>query len=98
LSTHALYTTPDSLSLQDKPQWVFLLILGSRLASVSNLAIWRYCQPADISAYLHNDHDHEPAVGIATGILAAVCGLGDPVLWGTVAFLLNYVPVWVQPA
>jgi len=32
-------------------------------------------------------------VGIATGILAAVCGLGDPVLWGTVAFLLNYVPV-----
>src|ERR1019366_3606925 len=21
------------------------------------------------------------------------CGLGDPLLWGTVAFLLNYVPI-----
>jgi predicted PurR-regulated permease PerM len=33
------------------------------------------------------------AVGVATGILAAVFGLGDPVLWGTVACLLNYVPI-----
>ena len=32
-------------------------------------------------------------VGLATGIVAAACGLGDPVLWGTVAFLLNYVPI-----
>jgi predicted PurR-regulated permease PerM len=22
-----------------------------------------------------------------------LCGLGDPVLWGAVAFLLNYVPI-----
>jgi len=33
------------------------------------------------------------AVGMATGTIAAFCGLGDPVLWGTVAFLLNYVPI-----
>jgi predicted PurR-regulated permease PerM len=48
---------------------------------------------ADISAYLITITIMNLAVGIATGILAAVCGLGDPVLWGTVAFLLNYVPV-----
>jgi predicted PurR-regulated permease PerM len=48
---------------------------------------------ADISAYLVTITIMNLAVGIATGILAAVCGLGDPVLWGTVAFLLNYVPV-----
>jgi predicted PurR-regulated permease PerM len=23
----------------------------------------------------------------------ALCGMGDPVLWGTVAFLLNYMPI-----
>jgi predicted PurR-regulated permease PerM len=48
---------------------------------------------ADISAYLVTITTMNVAVGVATGILAAVCGLGDPVLWGTVAFLLNYVPI-----
>jgi predicted PurR-regulated permease PerM len=48
---------------------------------------------ADISAYLITITIMNLVTGIATGILAAVCGLGDPVLWGTVAFLLNYVPV-----
>ena len=48
---------------------------------------------ADISAYLVTITLMNVAVGVATGTLAAVCGLGDPVLWGTVAFLLNYVPI-----
>jgi predicted PurR-regulated permease PerM len=29
------------------------------------------------------------AVGVTTGAVMALCGVGDPVLWGTVAFLLN---------
>jgi predicted PurR-regulated permease PerM len=33
------------------------------------------------------------AVGIATGIATYFCGLGDPILWGSAAFLLNYVPI-----
>jgi predicted PurR-regulated permease PerM len=33
------------------------------------------------------------AVGIATAIVTLFTGLGDPILWGTVAFLLNYVPI-----
>jgi predicted PurR-regulated permease PerM len=33
------------------------------------------------------------AVGILTGLAASLCGLGDPLLWGSVAFLLNYVPI-----
>lgn len=48
---------------------------------------------ADISAYLMTITIINLAVGVATATLAAVCGLGDPVLWGTVAFLLNYVPI-----
>jgi predicted PurR-regulated permease PerM len=47
---------------------------------------------ADISAYLITITIMNVAVGVAVGILAAACGLGDPVLWGTFAFLLNYVP------
>jgi len=31
------------------------------------------------------------AVGIATGIATYLCGLADPILWGSLAFLLNYV-------
>jgi predicted PurR-regulated permease PerM len=32
-------------------------------------------------------------VGVATGAVMAFCGVGDPLLWGTVAFLLNYIPI-----
>jgi hypothetical protein len=33
------------------------------------------------------------AVGVATGAVMAFCGVGDPLLWGTVAFLLKYIPI-----
>jgi predicted PurR-regulated permease PerM len=48
---------------------------------------------ADISAYLVTITVMNLAVGAATGTVAAACGVGDPVLWGTVAFMLNYVPI-----
>jgi predicted PurR-regulated permease PerM len=32
-------------------------------------------------------------VGIAAGLAMWACGLGDPILWGATAFLLNYVPI-----
>ena len=48
---------------------------------------------ADISAYLATITLMNLGVGVATGIVTAACGVGDPVLWGTVAFLLNYVPI-----
>jgi predicted PurR-regulated permease PerM len=48
---------------------------------------------SDISAYLMTITLMNLAVGIATGAAAALCGLGDPILWGSVAFLLNYVPI-----
>jgi predicted PurR-regulated permease PerM len=47
----------------------------------------------DISAYLATITVMNTLVGIATGITMWLCGLGDPLLWGTIAFLLNYVPV-----
>jgi predicted PurR-regulated permease PerM len=48
---------------------------------------------ADISAYLATITLMNAGVGVATGIVAAACGLGDPVLWAAIAFLLNYVPI-----
>jgi predicted PurR-regulated permease PerM len=48
---------------------------------------------SDIAAYLTTITVMNIAVGAATGTVAAFCGLGDPVLWGTVAFFLNYVPI-----
>jgi predicted PurR-regulated permease PerM len=47
----------------------------------------------DISAYLVTITIMNAAVGLATALAMWLCGLGDPVLWGAVAFLLNYIPV-----
>ena len=48
---------------------------------------------SDISAYLITITIMNGAVGAVTGIIMWLTGLGDPILWGTVAFLLNYVPI-----
>ena len=47
----------------------------------------------DISAYLITITIMNAAVGLATALAMWLCGLGDPVLWGAVAFLLNYIPI-----
>ena len=54
--------------------------------------IWQQIEH-DISAYLLTITVMNAAVGIATAMVAWLCGLGDPLLWGTVAFLLNYIPI-----
>jgi predicted PurR-regulated permease PerM len=45
----------------------------------------------NISAYLVTISLMNAAVGLATGIATYLCGLADPILWGTLAFVLNYV-------
>jgi predicted PurR-regulated permease PerM len=47
----------------------------------------------DISAYLVTITVMNAAVGIATAVAMYLCGLGDPLLWGATAFLLNYIPI-----
>jgi predicted PurR-regulated permease PerM len=47
----------------------------------------------DISAYLVTITILNAAVGIAVALAMWLTGVGDPILWGTVAFLLNYVPI-----
>jgi predicted PurR-regulated permease PerM len=48
---------------------------------------------SNISSYLATISLMNLGVGILTGIAAHFCGLSDPILWGTVAFLLNFVPI-----
>jgi predicted PurR-regulated permease PerM len=47
----------------------------------------------DISAYLLTITLMNALVGAATALIMWSTGVGDPVLWGTVAFILNYVPI-----
>ena len=47
----------------------------------------------DISAYLITVTITNAAVGLATALVMWLCGLGDPILWGAIAFLFNYVPI-----
>jgi predicted PurR-regulated permease PerM len=48
---------------------------------------------SDISVYLLTIISMNLAVGIAVGFAAWLCGVGDPLLWGTLAFILNFVPI-----
>jgi predicted PurR-regulated permease PerM len=47
----------------------------------------------DISAYLVTVTIMNACVGLATTLVMWLCGVGDPILWGAVAFLLNYIPI-----
>jgi predicted PurR-regulated permease PerM len=47
----------------------------------------------NISAYLLTITLMNTLVGVATAAVMWACGVGDPVLWGVVAFLLNFVPI-----
>jgi predicted PurR-regulated permease PerM len=48
---------------------------------------------SDISAYLVTITLMNAAVGIATAMVMWLTGIGDPILWGAVAFMLNFVPI-----
>jgi predicted PurR-regulated permease PerM len=48
---------------------------------------------SDVSAYLVTITIMNAAVGIVTAFAMWLTGVGDPILWGTIAFLLNYVPI-----
>lgn len=47
----------------------------------------------DISNYLITITAMNALVGAGTAIAMYACGVEDPILWGIVAFLLNYVPI-----
>jgi predicted PurR-regulated permease PerM len=51
----------------------------------------------DISAYLATITAMNVMVGLTTALVMRLTGVGDPILWGTVAFLLNYAPI-IGPA
>ena len=48
---------------------------------------------SDISAYLVTVSIMNLAVGVIVGIAMYFCGMSDPLLWGVLALLLNYVPI-----
>jgi predicted PurR-regulated permease PerM len=47
----------------------------------------------NISGYLATISMMNLLVGIATGLATYLLGMSDPVLWGTMAFLLNFIPI-----
>jgi predicted PurR-regulated permease PerM len=48
---------------------------------------------SDISAYLVTITIMNASVGIAVALVMWLTGMGDSIFWGTVAFLLNFVPI-----
>lgn len=48
---------------------------------------------SDVSVYLLTISCMNLVVGAVTALAMYLCGLGDPLLWGALAFLLNYIPI-----
>ena len=48
---------------------------------------------SSISSYLATVTLMNGAVGLATGLAMWACGLADPIVWGALAFVLNFVPI-----
>ncbi len=48
---------------------------------------------SNIAAYLMTVTAMNAAVGVLTALLMWAAGLGNPLLWGVLAFLLNYIPI-----
>lgn len=48
---------------------------------------------SQVSIYLGTIGLINAAVGFATGMAAYLCGLPDPMLWGVLAFTLNFIPI-----
>jgi predicted PurR-regulated permease PerM len=48
----------------------------------------------DISVYLATITAMNAGVGVATAAAMAACGVGDALLWGALAFLLNFMPIF----
>ncbi|WP_395019743.1 AI-2E family transporter [Dongia sp.] len=48
---------------------------------------------SDISVYLLTIISMNAIVGVAVGLAVWLCGVGDPVLWGALGFILNFVPI-----
>ncbi len=47
----------------------------------------------NVSVYLLTVTCINALVGVATGCVMWLCGVANPVLWGAVAFMLNFVPI-----
>jgi predicted PurR-regulated permease PerM len=47
----------------------------------------------NVASYLGTITAVNLAVGVIAGVAMYLCGVADPLLWGTVAFLLNFVPI-----
>jgi predicted PurR-regulated permease PerM len=82
----------------------FLLVAGDRLLEGLIEVLPRFSDKRkainiasqiqrQIGGYLFTISLMNAAVGIATGLAMWACGLGDPVLWGAAAFMLNYIPI-----
>jgi predicted PurR-regulated permease PerM len=67
-----------------------LLPKASRTASCAPLAL--NGEP-NLSAYLVTITIMNAVVAVATAAAMYLCGVGDSLLWGAVAFLLNYIPI-----
>lgn len=48
---------------------------------------------SNLSAYLATISLMNLLVGLATGLATFALGMPDPVLWGTMAFMLNFIPI-----
>lgn len=104
LSTEAMTVVPEAIAtaamvvalvyllLAFGPEWIRRLQLSHSVDMARSSVVLTRAIRLQLSRYLASIALINVGVGLAVALLSRLCGLPNPMLWGTLAALLNFVP------
>ena len=92
LATAALIVALVYLLLAFGPEWISRLSLSHSVGVARSGLVLTRAIRQELSRYLASITLINVGVGLAVALLSRLCGLPNPMLWGTLAALLNFVP------
>jgi predicted PurR-regulated permease PerM len=92
IATAAMIVAIVYLLLAFGPEWISRLQLSHSAAMARSGVVLTRAIRAELSRYLASIALINVGVGLAVALLSRLCGLPNPMLWGTLAAILNFVP------
>jgi predicted PurR-regulated permease PerM len=92
IATAAMIVAIVYLLLAFGPEWISRLQLSHSAAMARSGVVVTRAIRVELSRYLASIALINVGVGLAVALLSRLCGLPNPLLWGTLAAILNFVP------
>jgi predicted PurR-regulated permease PerM len=92
IATAAMIVAIVYLLLAFGPEWISRLQLSHSAAMARSGVVVTRAIRVELSRYLASIALINVGVGLAVALLSRLCGLPNPMLWGTLAAILNFVP------